>query len=90
MNVLQIDSTAGGTTIDAAGNREFIHIYNIGPETIFLKYDGDAAVLTPANGWPVPANTWYNLDNDGSKPIFNKAVKAITASGTAEIRIQGA
>lgn len=79
------------TVIVTPGNVAFIHIYNNGAETIFLKFDGDSAnALTVANGWPVPSGAWFSLNNDGNKPLFNKGMTAICAAGPVDARIQGA
>ena len=89
MKVVTVDTTAGGVELAPAGNRDFLHILNNGAATIYLKYDGSATALTTANGWPVPAGNYFNLDNDGNRNVFNKQVLAISA-GSVEARVQGA
>ena len=78
------------TKLVSAGNREFLHIYNNGSQTIFLCYDGDSTTLSTTNGMPVPAGGFLALDNDQIRNIQNHDVYAICASGTVDVRIQGA
>jgi hypothetical protein len=48
-----------------------------------------SAKLTIDNGWPIPATTWYNLDNDGNRNVFNKEIWAIAVTGPVDVRVQG-
>lgn len=47
------------------------------------------STLTTANGWPIPAGTWYNLDNDGARNLFNKNVYAVSGSANQDVRLSG-
>jgi hypothetical protein len=90
MKAVTVDSTAGGTELSPAGNRDFLHIFNNGSQTLYIQYDGDSTnVLSDANGWPVPAGDYYALDNDGNRNVFNKQVLGFVPSGSVEVRIQG-
>lgn len=83
-------TTKSGTTtlveLAAAGPREFIHIYNSGSSPVYISYDGMDA--TVEDGMPILAGATYQLNNDGTKPLF---VKRVTAIGTEawELKLQG-
>lgn len=84
-----VNVTTSSTLVAAAGNRDFLHIYNASDVTIYLCYDGTTAA-TVAAGIPLAPEEYLNLDNDGSKPIFTKAVYAIHGgSGNKELRLEG-
>lgn len=90
MKAVSVLSTTGGTELAAAGNRDFINIYNNGSETVFLKYDGDTAnALTVDNGWPLLAGGTFFSSNDGSRNTFRHRVLAIAAVGPVDVRVQG-
>lgn len=88
MKVVSVDTTAGGTEIVPAGYRNFIHIQPIGAD-LYVKYDGSATALTTSNGLKISDGAYLNLNNDGSKHLFNHPIIGITASGTATVRVQG-
>jgi len=56
------------------------------------NYTFGTVALTTSNGFPIPANTNLVLSNTDMRNLFNKAVYAISAAGTATgaVRIQGA
>lgn len=90
MKTVTVNTTAGGVELAPAGNRAFIHLYNAGSVTAYLKYDGDATALTTSNGMPLPAGATLHLNNDaGGKAPFIHEVRGITASGSTDIRVQG-
>lgn len=85
----QVDVSTSETLVVAAGPpRQFIHIQVLDQDCYF-KYDGDSTAVTTSNGIKVAAGGYLNLNNDGIKPIYGNAIYAITASGTADLRIQG-
>lgn len=92
------DVTVGTTPtlIAAAGNRDFIAIYNNDAAPIFVVFDGgedakdDGTGLTTSNGFPIPAGTNLILSNDGHRNVWNKAIYGISVSGGADVRVQGA
>lgn len=88
MRVVAINDTA--TLVASAGNRDFLHIYNASDTTIYVAYDGETAP-TVAGGIPIEPTQTLQLNNDGSKPIFTKAVYAIHASSGQQknVRLQG-
>ena len=88
MKAVTVDTTAGGVQLCAAGDRDFVHIQN-GATDIYLKYDGSATTLTAANGCKLAAGEWLILNNDGTRKIFNKEVRAITSAGTSDVRVMG-
>lgn len=81
--------TTTAAQIAPAGDRDFLHIQNNSAGDIFVKYDGDSDEVTAANGVKIAAGEWLCLNNDGTRNIFNKEVRGITAAGTADIRVQG-
>jgi hypothetical protein len=89
-----VSVTNVATKIADPGNRDFVHIFNNGAESIFLCYDGSEGVngsnLTTNNGIPVRPNGSYTLDNTGPRQIYNKAVYAIAVAGPVDVRVQGA
>jgi len=88
MKQVSVDTTAGGTSVVSAGFREFVHIQVLTADTYF-KYDGSSTTLTTSNGIKISAGNFLNLNNDGSKPLFLHDIVAITAAGTADLRVQG-
>ena len=88
MKQVSVDTTAGGTTVVSAGFRNFVHIQVLTADTYF-KYDGSSTTLTASNGIKVSAGNFLTLNNDGAKQIFDADIIAITASGTADLRVQG-
>lgn len=88
MTQVDVDTTAGGTLVVPSGNYKFIHIQVLTTDTYF-KYDGSDTALTTSNGIKVTAGNFLNLNNNGTKNIFNHDIYGITASGTADIRVQG-
>lgn len=77
------------TAIAPAGNRDFLWIYNNDTNPIFLSFDGDDTTLTTSNGFPLATKTAILLDNSTNRNIQNKAVNAISAGGSADVRVQG-
>jgi hypothetical protein len=77
------------TLIAAAGNRDFLHIYNNSDEIIYVKYDGDSDTVTTSNGMPIAVAGVLTLNNDGQRNLFNKPVYGICASGGKEVRVAG-
>ena len=55
---------------------------NAGAATIFLKFDGAAAALTTANGFPLIANAVLDLSGKGVKSVLG-----IVAAATVDIRV---
>ena len=88
MNAISVGSTP--TLIAAGGNRKFIHLFNNSNVNVYLSYDGDSATLTTANGFVLLPGAVLQINNDGHSNIFDQAVYGIVATGTAEVRIQGA
>jgi hypothetical protein len=87
MQAIQIAATA--TKIADPGNRDFLHIYNISDEVIYVAYDGNTAP-TVAAGMPVLPGTMLALENLGPRAIYTRAVYAIHgAVGNREVRVQG-
>lgn len=85
-----INVTTSQTTIAPAGNRDFVHIYNASDTTVYVKYDGDSTAVTPSTGLPIEPGGRLELNNDGYKPIFTKAVVAIhDGSGNKQVLVQG-
>ncbi len=82
--------TSSITLLAAAGNRDFLHIYNISDTVVYVSYDGDPTPLTTANGFPIPPNGSLFLNADGHKQMFHHAVYVIHGTtGSKELRIQG-
>jgi hypothetical protein len=95
MQAISVPSGSTPTLIVAAGNRDFLHIYNNGSATVYVCYDSDlttaTSTLATTNGIPIPAGGERQLNNDGMKQIFTKPVYAVHGSGSAqELRVQGA
>lgn len=57
-------------------------------ETIYLKVDSSATVLTSSNGFPLAPGESFTLAprKDGNGPVWRDAVRAITAANTADLR----
>lgn len=89
MKTVTVDTTAGGTTICAAGFRKFAHIQNVGSVDVYLKYDGSATALTTSNGIKLSPSEWLVLNNLPGQPLFTDAILGIVASGSADVRVQG-
>ena len=71
-------------------DRSMLHVHNNSASiTVYLDYDGLGVTLTASNGMPLAPGATILLDNDGRKRIFAHGMNAITASGTADVRIQG-
>lgn len=82
-------ATASATEALAAGERGFVHLWNKGPNTVYLRYDGDTSEVTTSIGFPVAADAGLFLNNDGMRNPFIHAIRAICdTSETAEIAIQ--
>lgn len=78
------------TPVCPAGNRDFVALFNNDASaTVYLSFDGDAAALTTANGFPLPAQQSLFLNNVSVHNSINKAINAICASGTVDLRAQG-
>lgn len=94
MTVVTVGTTP--TLIAAAGNRDFIAIFNNDSNSIFVVFDGgdgaadDGTGLTTSNGFPIPAGTNLILSNDGHRNVWNKAIYGISVAGSANVRVQGA
>ena len=85
----QVTVTNVAAKVANAGPRRFVHIQNASAQVIYVKYDGDAAALTTANGMQIqPGETWQ-LNNDPGRFIFDQDIWLITSAGTADVRIQG-
>jgi hypothetical protein len=52
------------------------------------NYTFGQLALTTSNGFPLPANTWMDLDNSAFRNVQNHAIYAISA-GSSDLRIQG-
>lgn len=89
MKAVSVNTTAGGTLVVSSGYRDFVHIQVLTADTYF-KYDGSDTALTTANGIKITTGNFLNLNNDGSKRLFEHDIYAITAAGTADLRVQGA
>jgi len=74
-----------------AYRNKFVHLYNEGPVTVYVSYDGTPDTdLTSSNGIPLEVGEKLFLDNDGGGGHpFGEAVWGITASGTSTVRAQG-
>lgn len=78
------------TVVAVAGNRDFLMMKNNSDEVMFLKFDGSAATLTTANGFPLAKNGSIVLNNTSHRNVFNKPVEAIHGgAGTKDMRVQG-
>lgn len=90
MQAIAIAAGATPTLVCGPGNRDFVHLFNSSGVTIYLKYDGSSDVLTSANGMPILPNQSFNLDNTGSRLIYNHAIYAVHDDAAAqELRAQG-
>lgn len=84
-----IASVAVGTTPvqivppPPAGSYKFVAIGNVGSGTAYLKFTGDAEVVTVSNGIPLPAGASIICDQDRERELFDSGVTAIAASGDA-------
>jgi len=92
----QVTVTGTSTKIVTSGNKDMLVIYNNDTQPIFLCFDGacDSVAgtnpLTTANGFPVAAGSFIALNNDSFRNVFRNEVWAISQSGSADVRIQGA
>ena len=83
-------ATTTETTIAAAGNRDFVHIFNVSDTTVYVKYDGDSDAVTTALGVPIAAGGALLLENSGVRKTFTDPITCIHGgSGNKELRIQG-
>lgn len=73
-------TTTSGTLLAANTNRKVATFYNLGPSTAYLKPASAGAVA--ATDYPLPAGAEKTDDNTTG------AWYVITASGTADIRVQ--
>jgi len=88
-----VDTTAGGVTILAAnGNRRQAIVKSLptNTQTVFLGFDAAGTTLTAAIGLPLAPGETMTIDrepaNAGNPNVY--AIKGITSSGTADIRVQ--
>lgn len=72
-------TTTSGPVLAANANRKVALIYNNGPATCYLR--PGAAAATVAGGKPLPAGAEFVDENTTG------AWQAITASGTADVRV---
>lgn len=88
MKNASITATAG-EVVGAGKGRGFVHLWNKGPNTAYLRYDGDADEVTSSIGFPLAADKGLFLNNDGIKNPFIHAIRAICDTAeTAEIAVQ--
>jgi hypothetical protein len=83
-------AVTGDTTlveVAPAGNRDFLHIYNVGDNPAYISYDGTPA--TVAAGVPCHPGGIVTLDNVGPREIYTRRVTAI-GEAAWELRVQGA
>ena len=82
--------TASAAEVLAAGERSFIHIWNKGPNTAYLRYDGDDATeVTSGIGFPVDSGAGLFLNNDAVRNPFIHSIRAICDTAeTAELAVQ--
>lgn len=73
------------TLITLLPDVNFVALANIGA----LDALTFSSKLTLDNGFPVFAGTFYNLDNDNNRNIFNKEVWALAVTGPVDVRLQG-
>lgn len=88
-----VDTTAGGTELLAAnGAAQHRAISSMPTNTvlIFLKYDTSATALTAGNGIPLApgATTIFERNPSIAGDPCTRRIIAITASGSADIRVQ--
>lgn len=80
-------TTAPTTIITPAQGTRLILLYNSGSQTVFLKLDGSATVLTIANGFPLPAGGTYQwgagFGASGCELPF--PIQGIVAAGTCNV-----
>ena len=82
--------TASASEVVGKGpGRGFVHLWNKGPNTAYVRYDGDSAEVTTSIGFPLASDTGLFLNNDGVKNPFKHDIRAICdTSETAEIAVQ--
>ena len=93
LSAVTIDTTATGIVIAAQNNvRKQLRIKSLSTNTVdvFLKFDDSATVLTAANGYPLkPGEEIVLLPVIGANGCsIPHQVKGITASSSAELRVQ--
>lgn len=88
-----VDTTAGGTLILAAnGNRRQAIVKSLATntQTVYLSFDAAATAPTAAIGLPLAPGDTLTIDREssvaGNCNVY--AIKGITASGSADIRVQ--
>ena len=85
MKTVSVSATI--TTIATASRaRRFLHIYNNGGATVYLKYDGGALTLTTSTGTPLADGEALFLDRETAQ----WGATAIIGASTNELRVQGA
>lgn len=91
MKALSVIHGATPTLVAAAGNRNYLHIYNNSDTTIYLSYDGSATTVSTANGMPLKAGTALLISNDSMPNVYNNAVYAVhgDAAVDKELRLMG-
>lgn len=95
MQAISIVAGVTPTLVAAAGNRDFLHVFNNSDVTMYLSYDIDVATVAGVSlvlkGMPLLPGQVLQLVNDGHRNVFNKPVYAIHEDlADKEIRIQGA
>jgi len=86
-----VSATAtAGEVVGKGPGRGFVHVWNKGPNTVYLRYDGDDGTeVTSSIGFPVVINTGLFLNNDGIKNPFIYDIRAICDTAqTAELAVQ--
>ena len=87
--------TVGTTAVQLApaGNRDFVHIQNLGTVPIFVCYDGSEGAsgvnLTTSSGVKIVPGQTFTLDNVGVRNIYNKQVWGISGTAGQDVRVMG-
>ena len=72
------------------GERDFLHIHNVGGGDVRLGFDGDPDTITAGIGLVVPSGKHFFMDNTWKKQIMFGGIHAIAAAGEDnDLRIQG-
>ncbi len=91
MTAVNIAEGATPTVILAAPTTPWkvCHIYNASNVTVYIQFDNDTPTLATTNGWPIPSEGSFTLENTGSIQAYRFAIKGIHgASGNKEVRTQ--
>lgn len=80
-------TNAASEVVPANANRQALIIQNVSDADVFLKLDGSATEVTPANGLKLAAGGLLTLTTDRAR--FINPVRAIHAgAGNKELRVQ--